>query len=124
LIYIVEDDVAVQDSLRALLEAKRLETRGFGSAEAFLVEPRAPDGNDCLVVDLHLPGISGLNLVEELRRRGDHILTIVMTGYPSARKTARSQAAGALAIVEKPFDPIKIVTLIQAAVSPGRVHKP
>lgn len=123
MIYIVEDDSAARDSLRLLLEAKSLETRDFASAEAFLDEPRLPDGSDCLVVDVHMPGMSGLDLVEELRRRGDQMAVIVMTGQPSDRNTARSQAAGALAVLEKPFEPLKIISLIQTAISRSSVQK-
>jgi len=114
MIYIVDDDSATRDSLRLLLECVGLEARGFPSSEAFLAgSQRAAE--DCLVLDIHMPGMNGLELLEELRQRGDAVPVIVVTGRPSAASTLRAQAAGALAILEKPFNPAEILGLVRYA---------
>lgn len=114
MISIVDDDSATRESLRLLLDCVGLEARDFPSSNAFL-EARQSAGEDCLVLDLHMPGMSGLDLLEELRRRGDQIPVIVVTGRPSAATTARAQAAGALAVLEKPFKAAEIIELVRNA---------
>ena len=114
MIFIVDDDSAIRDSLRLLLDCVGLEARGFPSSDAFL-EARQSAGEDCLVLDVHTPGMSGLDLLEELRRRGDAIPVIVVTGRPSATNTVRAQAAGALAVLEKPFKAAEIIELVRIA---------
>ena len=114
MISIVDDDSATRDSLRLLLDCAGLEARDFPSSNAFL-EARQSAGDDCLVLDVHMPGMSGLDLLEELRRRGDQIPVIVVTGRPSAANAARAQAAGAFAILEKPFKADEIIGLVRNA---------
>ena len=70
MISIVDDDAAVRDSLRFLLECEGYETREFASAREFLPADRAADG-DCLILDVHMPGMSGIELLETMRRQGD-----------------------------------------------------
>jgi two-component system, LuxR family, response regulator FixJ len=114
MIFIVDDDSATRDSLRLLLGCVGLEARDFPSVKAFL-EARQSADEACLVLDVHLPGMSGLDLLEELRRRGDAIPVIVVTGRPSVASTARAQAAGAFAILEKPFKAAEIIELVRNA---------
>jgi DNA-binding response OmpR family regulator len=64
-----------------------------------------------------MPGMSGLDLLEELRQRGDAVPVIVVTGQPSAASTARAQAAGALAVLAKPFKPIEMLGLVRQALN-------
>jgi FixJ family two-component response regulator len=114
MIFIIEDDDAIRDSLRLLLECVGLEAREFSSAETFLDGWKFAD-EDCLVLDVHMPGMSGLDLLDELRQRGDKVPVIVVTGLPSAANIARARAAGALAILEKPFKPGEILGLVRQA---------
>lgn len=114
MIFIVDDDSATRDSLRLLLGCVGLEARDFPSSKAFL-EARQSADKDCLVLDVHMPGMSGLDLLEELRRRGDEIPVVVVTGLPSAANTARARAAGVLAILEKPFKAAEIIELVRNA---------
>jgi two-component system, LuxR family, response regulator FixJ len=125
MIFIVDNDSAVRDSLRLLLECVGLEARDFPSPETFLDGWKSAD-EDCLVLDVHRPGMSGLDLLEELRQRGDEVPVIVVTGWPSAASTARARAAGALAVLEKPFNPAEILDLVRQALKerPGPGPRP
>ena len=122
MIFIVDDDSAVRDSLRLLLECAGLEARDFPSPETFLDGWKSAD-QDCLVLDVQMPGMSGLDLLEELRQRGDAVPVIVVTGQPSAASTARAQAAGALAVLAKPFKAIEMLSLVRQALNerPGPI---
>jgi FixJ family two-component response regulator len=119
MIQIVENDCAVRDSLRLLLDCVGLEARGFPSSEAFLDGWR-PAVADCVVVDAHMPGMNGLDLLEEIRRRGDEVPAIVVTGQPTATNVARAKAAGALAVLEMPYKAAEIVALVRAALEKKR----
>jgi len=80
-VYVVEDDGAVRDSLRVLLESEGLTIVAFASAEAFLSETQ-PDGAGCLLLDWHLPGMSGHELLEVLSRGKMEIAVVLMSGDP------------------------------------------
>jgi len=72
-----------------------------------------------LIADVHMPGMTGIELLEQLRQRGDTVLVIIMTGQPSAANTARARTAGALAVLEKPFKPAEILGLVRQALGEG-----
>jgi FixJ family two-component response regulator len=112
-VYIVDDDADVRDSARALLEAYDLAVEEFASAQAFL------DGfktgcKACLLLDLNMPEMGGLELLEQLRRRKIGLPVIVVTaqGDPNAQELARR--AGAFAFLEKPVDESLIAAVDQA----------
>jgi FixJ family two-component response regulator len=123
MIFIIDDDDATRDSLRLLLQCVGLEARDFPSPETFLDGWKSAD-KDCLVLDVHMAGMSGLDLLEELRQRGDKVPVIVVTGRPSAANTARARAAGALAVLEKPFKPGEILGLVRQALGEGPAPRP
>jgi two-component system response regulator FixJ len=125
MIFIVDDDSATRDSLWVLLDCVGLEAREFASAEAFL-EARQLANKDCLVLDVHMPGMSGIELLEQLRQRGDKIPVIIITGQPSTTNDKRARAAGALAVLEKPFKPSEILGLVRQALDeqPGSGASP
>lgn len=111
MIFIVEDDNAARDSLRFLLECEGLEVEDFPSAEAFLnAHPAKGDG--CLIVDVNMPGMSGLELLEDMRRNGNDLAAIVVTGLPSTAAKTRAERAGA-GFLEKPFSDEGILDLIR-----------
>jgi FixJ family two-component response regulator len=112
MIFIVEDDEAVRVSLRFLLEWEDLEAEEFASCQEFLGTSRAGIG-DCLILDLHMPGMSGLELLETLRRNGDMLPVIVVSGRIDAASKARAQAAGALAVIEKPYQAEEVIRLVR-----------
>lgn len=98
---IVDDDDAVRDSLRALLESYGLMVRDYASASEFLNgEPCSEPG--CLIVDLHMPGMDGLELIELLRRRRVQTPAILLTGRHDQQVAARALETGVLVVLQKP----------------------
>lgn len=101
LVVIVDDDPAVCHSLRFALEIEGYEVRLYNDADAFLAEhPRPGDG--CLVIDYHLPGMNGLDLVAHARAIQPDVCAILITTDPTSRVRAQAVAAG-VPIVEKPL---------------------
>lgn len=101
-VFVVDDDQAVRKSLRWLLESVGIAVRTFDSAVAFLDEydPRQPG---CLVLDVRMPGASGIELQERLRETGSKIPIIVITGHADVVTAVRAMKAGAVDFLEKPF---------------------
>ena len=112
-VYIVDDDADVRESARALLESYDLSVEDFDSAQAFL-EGFEADRRGCLLLDLNMPEMSGLELLELLRGRQVGIPVIIVTaqGDPDAQERARR--AGAFAIFEKPVNDSLIAAIDQA----------
>jgi len=117
MIFILDDDAGVRDSLRLLLECEGLETREFASCREFLDADGAE--GDCLILDVHLPGMSGIELLETMRRRGDMLPVIVISGRINAMTRNRARAAGALAVVEKPYQVEEVLDLVRRAMGQG-----
>jgi len=117
MIFILDDDAGVRDSLRLLLECEGLETREFASCREFLDADGAE--SDCLILDVHLPGMSGIELLETMRRRGDMLPVIVISGRIDAMTRNRARAAGALAVVEKPYQVEEVLDLVRRAMGRG-----
>jgi two-component system response regulator FixJ len=114
MIFILDDDEGARDSLRVLLECEGLAAREFASGEEFLAAVR-PEAGDCLLLDLHMPGVGGLDVLETLRRRGNDVPVIVVTAQPSLTARRRAAAAGALAFVEKPYRADALLGLVHEA---------
>jgi two-component system response regulator FixJ len=114
MIFIVDDDAGVRDSLRLLLECEGFEAQEFASCREFLDADRSGEGN-CLIVDVHMPGMSGIELLETVRRDGDTLPVIVVSGRIDAAACNRARAAGALAIVEKPHPAEEMLYLVRRA---------
>jgi len=110
---VVDDDEAVRDSMRILLESHGLTVRDYASARAFLAEKAPDDG--CLLLDLHMPEMGGLELLEKLRAEHVGIPTIIMTGRSDAGLRARAQRAGAVAFLDKPVDEDALLDSIENA---------
>ena len=115
-VFIVDDDQAVARSLRWLIETVRLKVETFASAQTFL------DGYDaskpgCLVLDVRMPGMSGLELQERLAaRRVYHVPIIFITGHGDVQMAVRAVQAGAFDFVEKPFNDQDLLDRIQRAI--------
>lgn len=101
LVLVVEDDDAVRHSTKTLLTALGYEARGFASAELFLADPDC-EAADCLVLDHHLEGMSGIALLESLRARGVRTPAILVTGN-GGHITERAQKAAAAVVLRKPL---------------------
>ena len=102
-VYVVDDDDAVRDSMRAVLESFGMQVRDYSSAQEFLVNLcHNPKG--CLLLDLHMPGMSGVELLELLRMRGSTLPVIAVTGRNDPVLEERVMRAGALTLLDKPID--------------------
>jgi FixJ family two-component response regulator len=112
-VYIVDDDEAVRDSIRMLLESSGFVARDFASADPFL--DTDTDDMGCLLLDLHMPGISGLELLRLLRSRGMRRPVIVVSGRRDTVQDAEVWAAGASALLSKPFDDQQLLDLVSQA---------
>lgn len=114
MILVVEDDEGARDSLLLLLRTADLEAWGFPSCEE-LAAATAPGDADCLILDIHLPGVSGIEFLETLRRTGARLPALLLSGRASAADARRAEAADALAILEKPFRPAELLALVRGA---------
>ena len=115
-VFIVDDDLAVARSLRWLIESVQLKVETFASAQAFL------DGYDaaksgCLVLDVRMPGMSGIELQERLTMQRIRVPIIFITGHGDVQMAVRAVQAGAFDFIEKPFNDQDLLDRIQRAIS-------
>ena len=103
MVYIVDDDTAARDSVAAMVASKGLPVRGYGSAEEFLDEFDR-DGLACLLTDVRMAGMNGLELQETLRAEGCDMPVIVITGYGDVPTAVSAFRGGAVTFLEKPCD--------------------
>jgi two-component system response regulator FixJ len=116
-VFIVDDDADVRDSLRALLEAADFKVRSFSSAKQFLDDDTARRG--CLIADIRMPDMSGLELQQEILRRQMELAVIVMTGHGDVPLAVRAMKAGAIDFLEKPFDDEAMLASVRRALVAG-----
>jgi FixJ family two-component response regulator len=119
---VVDDDEAVARSLRALLESVGLAVETFATAQAFL--DRADTARaGCLVLDVRMPGMSGLDLQEAMAARGQTIPIVFITGHGDVRMAVRAVKAGAVDFIEKPFRDQDLLDAIQKALADDVVRR-
>jgi RNA polymerase sigma factor (sigma-70 family) len=119
LVFVVDDEPAVRDSLALLLRSVGLPTRTFESAQAFL-EAFRPVPNSCLLADVRMPGMSGLELQEALRTRGLDVPIIVLTGHGDVAMAVRAMKAGAADFIEKPYNDQVLIDAVHRALAASR----
>lgn len=119
IVFIVDDSADVRSSLSWLVESVRMRAQAFDSAEQFL-NACCPDQPGCLVLDLRMPGMGGMRLLESLHERGIYLPVIVFTGHGEVESAVRAMKAGALDFVEKPFTQQGLIEKIQKAMREDR----
>ena len=100
-VFVIDDDAAARESVMALVNLRGLQAAGFRSAEEFLAQ-YDPLQKGCIVVDVRIPGMSGLELLEELRQRKSLLPVVMITGYGDVPMAVRAMQAGAVTFLEKP----------------------
>ena len=114
IIAIIDDDEAMQDSLRDLIEAAGLEARCFGSAEEFL-ESDLHRKAACLILDVRMPKMSGLQLQAKLKEEESNVPIIFITAHGDARMRIQAMREGAVEFLSKPFDHQLLLKRVRAA---------
>jgi len=110
-IYIVDDDEAVTDSLQALLETFGFKVQSYGSGNEFLADQRHRAA-DCLLIDQHMPGASGLDVLDNLRRNGVQIPTILISGRLDDVTRQRATRLGVRELLDKPVGAGRLIQAI------------
>jgi RNA polymerase sigma factor (sigma-70 family) len=121
-VFVVDDDLAMREALQDLLASVGMDVRVFASTQEFMQAQR-PDAPGCLVLDVRLPGASGLSFQEELPRAGVDLPVIFITGHGDIRMTVRAMKAGAVEFLSKPFRDQELLDAIDAAIERHRAQR-
>ena len=121
-VFIIDDDIGVRASIQGLLKAVGLRSEGFGTAEEYLSHKES-DGPSCLVLDVSLPGVSGLELQRKLADAGVRIPIIFITGHGDIPMTVKAIKSGAVEFLTKPFDDQDLLNAIQLAFERDRTTR-
>jgi two-component system response regulator FixJ len=120
LVHVIDDDDAVRDSLEFLLRTAKIDVRTYDSATAFL--NTVSDGAfGCIVTDVRMPGMSGVDLLRQLKARGSTMPVIVITGHGDIQLAVEAMKIGAADFLEKPFDDETLLASVRSAL--GRLEK-
>ncbi len=114
MIAIVDDDDAVREATKSLMRSLGYNASTFGSADEFLKSEQVSN-TSCLITDLQMPGLSGIDLQDRLIARGHRIPIIFITGHPNDNVRARAMKAGAVGFLSKPFDVDQLIGCIEKA---------
>jgi FixJ family two-component response regulator len=121
-VFVVDDDPSVRASIQGLLKSASLRSESFGTAEEFLRNKR-PDGPSCLVLDVSLPGVSGLDFQRQLADAGVQIPIIFITGHGDIPMTVKAMKSGAVEFLTKPFHDQALLDAISQALDRDRVTR-
>jgi FixJ family two-component response regulator len=121
-VFVVDDDRSVREALRTLIRWLGLRCETFESATAFLAA-ELPDVPSCLVLDVHLPGLSGLDLPAELGRSGRTLPIVFITGQGTIPMSVRAMKGGAVEFLTKPFDERELLSAIEQALGRDRAAR-
>src|SRR5438132_5269836 len=116
IVFVVDDDASVREGLGSLIRSAGLEVETFASAQEFLARSRA-DVPSCLVLDVRLPGLSGLDLQHELAKADVQIPIVFLTGHGDIPTSVRAIKAGALEFLTKPFNDEDLLNAIQQGIA-------
>jgi FixJ family two-component response regulator len=121
-VYVVDDDAAAREAIRSLLHSVGLRAETFGSAQEFLASQR-PDAPSCLVLDVRLPGVSGLDFQRDLAARNVTIPIVFITGHGDIPMSVEAMKAGALEFLTKPFRGQVLLDAIHKAIERDRAAR-
>src|ERR1700675_2070461 len=121
-VFVVDDDPSVRASIQGLLKSASLRSESFGTAEEFLCRKR-PDGPSCLVLDVSLPGVNGLDFQRQLADVGIQIPIIFITGHGDIPMTVKAMKSGAVEFLTKPFHDQALLDAIRQALDRDRVTR-
>ena len=116
MVFVVDDDPQVRASIQGLLKSAGLRSEGFETAEQFL-QRQPPDGPTCLIVDVSLPGISGLDFQQQLKKAGLQIPIIFITAHGDIPMTVKAMKSGAVEFLTKPFEDKDLLGAVQQALA-------
>src|SRR5260370_31717430 len=119
-VFVVDDDASVRDDVKRLIASVGLRVETFGSAHEFLNHKR-PEAPGCLVLDVRLPDLGGLEFQRDLAESNIHIPIIFITGHGDIRMSVRAMKAGAVEFLTKPFRGQELLGAIQEAIAKDRV---
>lgn len=122
IVFVVDDDRAVREGTESLIASVGFRVETFRTAQEFLSHPR-PDAPGCLVLDVRLPGLSGLDLQRELAAAGTPIPIIFITGHADVPMSVQAMKAGAVEFLVKPFRDQQLLDAIQQAIDRDRVER-
>ena len=122
IVFVVDDDPSMREAVQDLLASVGLEARGFASPREFL-EAARPDAPACLVLDVRLPGASGLNFQQELVKAGVLIPVIFITGHGDIPMSVRAIKAGAVEFLTKPFRDQELLDAVNAGIERNRAQR-
>ncbi|KPW98006.1 MULTISPECIES: response regulator transcription factor [Pseudomonas syringae group] len=122
IIYVLDDDLSVRSSLEDLLASVGLRSMLFGSTREFLDTPR-PDAPGCLILDIRMPGMSGLDFQEHMARSGISLPVIFITGHGDIPMSVRAMKAGAVEFLTKPFRDQDLLDAIQQGLAQDRSRR-
>ena len=118
-VFVVDDDADLRESLGWLFESAGLRVKSYSTAQEFLTDYK-PEEPGCLLLDVRMPGLSGLDLQEELRRRGVPPPIIIMTGHARVPMAVRALKGGAIDFIQKPFSDQELLERIRQAIDLDR----
>jgi len=121
-VFVVDDDDLVRAAIQGMLKSVGLRSETFGTAQEFLSSKR-PDGPSCLILDVRLPGVSGLDFQRELRDAGIRIPIIFVTGHGDIPMTVKAMKSGAVEFLTKPFRDEDLLDAIHQALDRDRVMR-
>jgi FixJ family two-component response regulator len=119
IVYVIDDDAAIREALGSLVRSVGLGVETFASAQEFLASDR-PDISGCLILDVRMPGLSGLELQSELSQANIHLPIIFLTGHGDIPMTVRAMKAGAVEFLTKPFRDQDLLDAISQAIDLDR----
>ncbi len=121
-VFVIDDDAGVREAIQGLLKSASLRSASFGTAEEFLCS-KQPDGPSCLVLDVSLPGVNGLDFQRQLVDAGVQIPIVFITGHGDIPMSVKAMKSGAVEFLTKPFQDQELLGAIRQALDRDRVTR-